>query len=260
MKIDYTFKTDSIDAESGTLFFHTKIPFYLFTKLFNRETMIHKIIYNPLFISEIMIAENENDTTFEIHYDQSRFCGENEVPHRIGMGNSEDILHDSATMITTLRKAYTAAKLSEALKDEYYESEDLQNNISTLCTDLNADKASILNSDCAIGVYESMCKEAIAHFEDEKTLNKEKVSFYQKLLVGLDEFTNKVAPFLSDQLFYLFSTMTPIGVRIRISNILAYSILLNKEYEEIKSDDIHDLFEKEFILQFMEYIRAILKK
>lgn len=260
MRINYNFKTDVIDTETGTLFFHMKLPLYLFTKFFNKESSIFKIIYNSLFISEIMISENTEDGEFSIEYNHSRFCSGEGVPHRIGMGNSEDILHDSVEMISTLRNAYAAAKLSELLKYEYEASEDFRNKISALCDDLGADKSYILDSDCAIGVYESMCKEAKAYFEDEKTKDDSKVKFYQTLLNELDEFTKKKSSFLNDHLFYLFSTITPIGVRFRISNLLAYSIQLNKDYYEEIQKEIQDPFELEFVLQFMKYIHFITKK
>lgn len=259
MKIEYRFKTAILDAEEGVLLFHTKLPFYLFTKFFNRETELYNTLYHESFVADLCLSNGSiQGTDYLIEYDQSKFCNGTPIPHQTGMGNSEDILHDSLAMNKVIRNAYSVAKLSELLLEEYRKSEALQHSIHTLCEDASADPASILESQCVIGVYESMIHQALSFFQDKG--DETKRSFYQSLLDDLDRFTKKAAPIITDQLMYLTSTAIPIGVTFRISNLLAYSILLKENLSCLELDKIPDVFEREFIAQFVRYIDSMSHK
>lgn len=257
MKVKFEFKADTINQDNHTIYFYTKLPFYLLTKFFNSDSAVFKLIYDRAFISNLSIVNNLKDPpNFNIDYNNSQFCKSgNIIPHRPGIGNSEDIIHDSIELNSSLRKAYIATYLSEKLLNEYTQSKEFQDNVEIICKDMGLDAPINFNSQYSIGVYESICKQGLVFFTENK--DDIKIEFYKKLLSDLDVFTEKCTEEISDQLLYLLSTLSPMCIRIGIRNISVYSMLLKKEKINYDYDKITDIFEKEFILQFIDYINSI---
>lgn len=259
MKITYQFKTDLYDAAEGTLVFHTKLPFYLFSKLIDRSKYLYKLLYHKNFLTNFQILDSQTEgTEFSIEYDQSRFCKKTyETPHQAGMGNSEDILHDSIKMSDVIQKAYSAAKMSEYLLEEYQNSEDLRTKMETLCKDASCDLQAILQSQCAIGVYESMIKQAMAFFKEKG--NDDKYFYYRSLSTELELFIKKHTEIINDQIVYLTSMACPVCVSFQISELASYLDLLHSELSSIQLDSLTDVFEREFVDQFVRYIDSVHK-
>lgn len=241
MNINYAFsKTIDNSKTDNIVCIQTKIPFYLITKFFNSNSDLNKLIYNKSFIFDICIPDNPlKETDFKIDYDQTS-C-------------SENIIRDSNEMNKALRKAYISASLSEKLCDEFNSSDEFRKNIMTISNDMELDTPINLNSQYGIGVYESICKQGLKFFEDKNDV--EKINFYQKLLKDLDIFTVKCIDLIKYQLPYLVYGLSDMPINISIQNFSVYLTMIKKT--NVEYDKIQDMFEREFIRQYIEYINSL---
>lgn len=143
----------------------------------------------------------------QITFDHAKYKSVSEDNHHPGQGNSEDLLRDGIEILEKFSSACKTAKLSELVYDFYRkETSPYHQHLQEAIKFSGVPENHLTESDCFIGVLESLYNQLIEYFDkkgDEE--NFKKITEYQKELEDLIQVREEQASEFAMMLFPLAS-------------------------------------------------------